>query len=337
MSDLIDDIVGEVPETDEVETQDTEVVEVEEEPTQDAEETVEQEEPEKTDAEKERDGLYAAFKEEKGKRQEMERSYQETKGRLDQLTQTINQVLSERQKPVEKKQEPETPKPVSVDYDEEGNAFVPPDQFQKLIEMEIQKRLGPYQKATEQHDQYLGEMRQRNDAQSRYEAELNAVLSESDEFQESFPKVQRAHDFLNQMLTQSMQNQYGKVFQINGDQALDYLESITGAEDAFKERFPEMSVEETLRAFDSKRGLRKALKMAAPKQKQTDESEKAKTLQKLSQKPKTLGAVPNRKNAEDETFDSIIAALKDADAMDLMNMSDEQARKLDAAARRLEE
>lgn len=266
---------------------------------------------------REKDGLLKGIQEERKKRQEF-------KGRLDQLTSTVNAILEQRTKGAadltgeQKKQI----KGITVEFDEDGNAYLPSEKLAAI--------LTPYQRKIMELEERSTATAQQTQQQAEANRVLQQILSEDASYPTAFNSYQKAREWANQKVIEfQMENELRGP--MTGEQALDYVFN-PELETEFNTLFPGADLEAVV--GNSKRAFRKALKSLAPAT-QTDETPIVQTkkpaansqFKKVLNKPSGLGATKNAKGGDLGVTDR----LAELGSQDIMNLSDKEIRALEQA------
>jgi hypothetical protein len=235
---------------------------------------------------KEKQGLLQGVKTERRKRQEIT-------GRLNQLTDTVNNILEQRdtaQEILDSQRAATTPpRGIPVEYGEDGEAFINPSVFEKMIQ--------PYQQKINQLEEEIQISEASQAAQTEADKIKDAIIGEDERFYLANSKYQAARKWVvDQVIDFSRQNGINQT--ITSGQALDFVFD-KPLQDEFLGKFPDLNLVDVVTAEDSQHHFRQMLSNVAgatsmidnigPEPKQDDR------FQKVLQKPSTLGNQANAK------------------------------------------
>lgn len=234
---------------------------------------------------REKDGFMKGMKDERRKRQEFQ-------GRFDQLSQTVNAILEQRTKQATADTgDTKKLKGVPVEFDEDGNAFLPAENMQAM--------LTPYQKKIMELEQRLSATSGQIEQKHEENKVIQQILSEDEQYPTAYRKYQAAREWANQKVIdfQLDNNLQGPM---TPEQALDYVFDET-LETEFTQAFPGADLEAVI--GNSKRAFRKALKSFKVKPTEepiekpiADKKTPDSRFQKVLQKPSGLGNAKNSKS-----------------------------------------
>jgi len=196
---------------------------------------------------KEKHGLLQSAKSERRKRQEIS-------GRLTQLTETVNGILTKRDAAADileqqKPADPTAPKGIPVTITDDGDAFVDPENIQKMIE--------PYQSKINELEQNIQLTKQTATADQEAERVKNAIIGEDERFFTVNSKYQAARKWvLDQVVDFSRQN--GINHELTSGQALDFVFN-KELQSEFGEKFEDMTLVDVVTAEDSQHHFRQML------------------------------------------------------------------------------
>jgi hypothetical protein len=266
------------------------------------------------DAEKQRRGMYNDLKTERRTRQELS-------GQINSLTQTVQQILQQRQAAV-KTPEPEK-QAITFEFNEDGEAYIQKDQLKSLtlpLEQEILNLRAQIQATT-------GHL----DAEAATNAAIQKIVGEDDAFSEALPVYQKARTWANNAVIEwSNLNNINQ--ELTSAQALNYVFDEDMVEE-FGSKFPGVDLEHVVTAQDGEYHFRRTLTniaKALTKEDVKDElpvkkgSEKFK---KLLAKPTGLGTSTNKGVASK----SILDVSESLSGLDALELSDAQVRALERA------
>jgi predicted nucleic acid-binding Zn-ribbon protein len=262
--------------------------------------------------EKERHGLLQDVKSERRKRQNMS-------GQLDQLTNTVNGILSTRQQlAADPNIQTVDDSGIPVDFDEDGDGTVRKDAIKDL--------LTPYEQEIKQLKEQLEHTNSMNAAQREAENVKRSIIGEDERFEIASRKYDSARRWVTDQVTDfARQNNIGRA--LTSGEALDYVFD-ADSESAFKEKFPGLRIEDIVTAEDSQRHYRNTLSHIADVLNPESPDEKLDgRFQKVLRKPSGLGNQQNAKGGE-LTVAEKVGSLETQDIMDL---SDAQIAALERA------
>jgi hypothetical protein len=272
------------------------------------------------EAEKQRRGMYNDLKSERRTRQELS-------GQINSLTQTVQQILQQRQAAV-KMPEPEK-QAITFEFNEDGEAYIQKDQLKALtlpLEQEILNLRAQIQATTGQLD-----------AEAATSAVIQKIASEDDAFSEALPVYQKARTWANNAVIEwSNLNNINQ--ELTSAQALNYVFDQDLVKE-FESKFPGIDLEHVVTAQDGEYHFRRTLKNIAKALTKEDVREElpakkgSEKFKKLLAKPTGLGAATNKGVASKSILD-VSESLSGLDALDL---SDAQAKALERALHKEEQ
>lgn len=266
------------------------------------------------EAEKQRRGMYNDLKSERRTRQELS-------GQINSLTQTVQQILQQRQAAV-KMPEPEK-QAITFEFNDDGEAYIQKDQLKALtqpLEQEILNLRAQIQATTGQLD-----------AEAQTNAVIQKIASEDDSYSEALPVYQKARAWANNAVVDwSSLNNIN--YELTSAQALNYVFDKDLVEE-FESRFPGIDLEQIVTAQDGEYHFRRTLKNIAQSLTKEDVKEElpkkqgSEKFKKLLAKPTGLGAATN-KGVSSKSILDVSDSLSGLDALDL---TDAQAKALERA------
>jgi chromosome segregation ATPase len=161
--------------------------------------------------EKEKQGLLKGVKEERRKRQEL-------KGRLDEVTTTVNHILTTKEELAAQQLEAKTAEAnvngIPVEFTDDGDAFVPTDKLTALTS-QYEEKIKDLEDKLEQVD---GAASQRAEAQNT----INSIVGENEAFGPAYGKYQSARKWVEDKVIdfQRLNNIQGA---LSSGQALDHV------------------------------------------------------------------------------------------------------------------
>ena len=267
---------------------------------------------------KEKAGLLKGVKAERSKRQEIN-------GKLTQLTETVNGLLTNRdsvaKKVITDAAAANKAKGVPVTWTEEGEGFIKTEVLDEV--------LNPYKNEILNLKQQLEITNNRTSADSEAEKVRRAIVGEDERYDKAYSKYQAARRWVVDQVAD-----FAKVNDITqsltSGEALDNVFD-SDAEAEFESEFPGIDLERIVTAEDSKRHFRNTMSSVAEAMTPSeDDALKAKPdsrFQKVMRKPSGLGTGQNAKAGEVSVMDKLDALTVD----DLTNIDDATADKLLAA------
>lgn len=273
---------------------------------------------------KERDGLYAATKAERSKRQAVS-------NRLEQLEGAVSNILSERQKKgmesltVSQTSEA-TKKGLPVVYDDDGNAFVDQNAVTNLI--------SPYEKKITELEDKLQQTSNDNAASSAAEKVRQSIIGEDERYGSANSRYRAARKWVEDVVFDfTKENGINK--SLTSGEALDYVFDKTLRHE-FKDKFKDLDIVDIVTAEDSQDHFRRMLNNISsimnPKNDTKTTPRMDSRFQKVLEKPSSLG---NKANAKAGQL-SIMDKLDNLSTKDIMDLSDSEIETLMKAVHREE-
>lgn len=264
--------------------------------------------------EKEKNGLLQDVKSERRKRQDMS-------GRLAQLTDTVNGVLSTRQQLAADPLSMPGSKPagIPVEFDDDGDG--------QISTAAIQNLLTPYEQEIQNLKLQLQQTSSSHDAQREAENIKRSIIGEDERFDTASRKYDSARRWVVDQVTDfAQQRQIGRA--LTSGEALDYVFD-DRLENEFKAQFPELRLDDIVTAEDSQRHYRNTLSHIAealtPKENNSPTMDGR--FQKVLNKPSGLGNTTNAKGGELSIAEKVGNLATD----DIMSLSDAQIAALHRA------
>lgn len=267
----------------------------------------------------EKKGLYKELKGERQKRQELT-------GRLEQLTGTIQQIIDSRSKSSKEDGTAETKKVkgIPVEFTEDGDALIPQDALASITK--------PYEEKISALEKYLQSANHSQQKEKAADELINRLVSEDDRYPDAYRAYQKARTWVNDRVIDWMEENNLEGEMTSG-QALDYVVD-NDMEKEFTNRFPGLDIERVITAEDSQRLFRRMLENVASTFDDDQTTTKTKTdtrdeskVKKLMKKPSGLGSSSNAKAGDL----SVIDKAADLTTDDIMGMSDKQIAELEKA------
>jgi hypothetical protein len=263
--------------------------------------------------EKEKNGLLQDVKAERRKRQDMS-------GRLSQLTDTVNGILSTRQSLAT---DPTTipdkrSAGIPVEFDDDGDGVIPKDAIAEM--------LTPYEEEIENLKLQLQQSNSAQDAQREAENIKRSIIGEDERFLTASRKYDSARKWVVDQVTDFAQ-QNGVQRALTSGEALDYVFD-DRLEGEFKAMFPELRLDDVVTAEDSQRHYRNTLSHIADALNQTPDGPPVDSrFQKVLNKPSGLGSTTNAKGGELTIAEKVGSLATE----DIMNLTDAQIEALQKA------
>lgn len=275
---------------------------------------------------KERRGLFKDLKHERKIRQDMS-------SQMQNLNAVVNQISQQRQAAQNAGDAgAQTPRDITVEFDEEGEAKIPTDKLMEMIVKPLEEKINSLtnhvQSTTVQNQQI-------NQAQEL----MNEIISEDERFSDAQQVYKKARGWLEEQVIEFQKaNNIGGV--VTPGEALDYIfdEDLT---EEFGEMFPKVDMESVLMAEESPSGrfYRKALAGIAdvihPAKEEKEEISMQKAAQqkkfkKVLEKPNGLGQSASKQGK------SVLDVAGNLSSLDALTLSDGQVDALMTALEREE-
>lgn len=276
------------------------------------------------DLNKEKHGLLAGVKAERTKRQEIT-------GKLSQLTDTVNGLLSNRetatQQTIAEAAEAGKPKGLPVTWTEGGEGFIETEKMDEI--------LNPYKDKILDLEDQIQRTNSRATADSEAEKVRRAIVGEDERYTPAYNKYQAARKWVVDQVTDFAKANNAQRALTSGE-ALDYVFDGNDSEAEFKSAFPGLNLEDIVTAEDSKRHFRNTMSNMAdamtPGESQDPNAKPDSRFQAVLNKPSGLGDSANAKGGNLSVMDKLnsltpsdIAGLDDATAAKLLKaIADEE-------------
>jgi len=267
---------------------------------------------------KEKAGLLKGVKAERSKRQEIS-------GKLSQLTETVNGLLSSREAAAKSVVDDAagSAKGLPVTWTEDGEGFIDTDKLDEV--------LNPYKNEILNLKQQLEQTNSRAAADTEAEKVRRAIVGEDERYDKAYSKYQAARKWVvDQVADFANRNNVQRA--MTSGEALDYVFDEGDALTEFESAFPGMNIEDIVTAEDSKRHFRNTMGRVAdalnPSEDLNPNVKKADSrFQKVLNKPSGLGSTTNAKAGNLSVMDKLASLT----SSDLMEMDDATVAKLEAA------
>lgn len=260
--------------------------------------------------EKEKQGLLKATQEERRKRQE-------TRGRLDQITTTLNSMLDQREQLIaqsQRQKDEATLKGIPVEYDDDGDGYI--------ADEGVRKMMTPHEEKIAALEAELAATRQGVQAQQEYNETVAALVGENEAYEPAHRQYKTARKWISDRVADwSYQN--GWQGPMNSAEALtNVIDDNFEAE--FAERFPGMDAFTVTVAEDSPKHFRRMLAQTAKSLTDIEPAPKDSRFQRVIQKPSSLGKSANAKGNQS----SLSEKLGNLSATDLLGFGDAEIEAL---------
>jgi hypothetical protein len=246
------------------------------------------------------------------------------------LSKTIQEIIQQRQA-VQTAEPAKTFNGIPLEFDENGDAFIPQDKLVGLTKP-LQDKIDNLQKS-------MASTRGHLEQQAAAQAAINNVLSEDERYPDVWPVYQKARAWANEAVVDWQQeNEVHGV--IKSNDALKYIFD-SKLQSEFNKQFPGLSLEAVVTAEDGDYFLKRTLagiadavfaeeeEAVVPTKKLASKSSK---FSKVLNKPNGLGASANKSGSQK----SIIDTAESLSSLDALDLSDAQAEALLRALEREE-
>jgi len=266
---------------------------------------------------KENHGLLTTVKKERGKRQNSD-------GRLDQLTSTVNDIISQnKNEAADSKPTAEANDGLRVLYNDDGEPYLPTESLNSLMTQQ--------QEEINQLKEALQITASNNTAQLEADREKMAIVGKNEAFGSVYTKYQTARKWIETAVDQWQVNTGNQGKQVMSGYALDNIFD-TDLREQFKTEFPDMDIADVITAEDSYYHFENMLTKGIPSTDDTTATIKPDSrFQQVLNKPSTLGKTANAK-----TEPTITERAGNLSASEIGNLSDAQVAALEKAMRQEE-
>jgi hypothetical protein len=270
--------------------------------------------------EKEKQGLLKGVKEERRKRQEL-------KGRLDEVTTTVNHILTTKEELAAQQLEAKTAEAnvngIPVEFTDDGDAFVPTDKLTALTS-QYEEKIKDLEDKLEQVD---GAANQRAEAQNT----INSIVGENEAFGPAYGKYQSARKWVEDKVIdfQRLNNIQGA---LSSGQALDHVFD-DDMKQEFESTFENIDLVDVITAEDSIHHFRTMLSNMAEAMTPKSDNKPDSRFQQVLKKPSGLGKSANAKGGETPLSERA----GNMSATDILSLSDEQIAALERSLLKEEE
>jgi hypothetical protein len=248
--------------------------------------------------------------------QEERRKRQEIKGRLDQVTTTVNSILEQRENLAAQNLEPQAQKDkdavegITVEFTEAGDAFIPSEKLSAFT--------SKYEDEIATLKEELASTRETQTSSQEYQQAVDAMIGEKAEYAAAHRSYQTARKWISDVVADwSLNNNVNRP--LNSGEALTHVLNDEVAEE-FKQRFPELDMVTVTTAEDSPWHFKTMLAKTAESLNSIETEPTNSRFRQVINKPSSLGKSANAKGGEV----SLAEKLASLSATDIMNLKDEQ-------------
>jgi hypothetical protein len=269
--------------------------------------------------EKEKQGLLKGVQDERRKRQEM-------KGRLDQVTTTVNSILEQREKletQTQSQKDEDTIEGIGLVMNDDGEYVLPKKALDDVV--------SPYQQKIEELEQELAMTKTDVQSNREYDNAVAAMVGEKPEYDPAFRQYKTARKWVSDQIANWSYNN-GVQRALNSGEALSYAIDEEMVSE-FNERFPGMDITTVVTAEDSPWHFKTMLQKTAESLDSIEPAPKDSRFRKVMQKPSSLGKSANARGGEE----SLTEKVGGLSASDIMNLDDRQIEALSRFMREDEE
>ena len=271
------------------------------------------------DLEKEKQGLLKGVKDERRKRQEL-------KGRLDEVTSTVNHILTTKEEQAAQsldKQVEATVNGIPVEFTEDGDAFLPTEKITAIT--------SPYEDKIQELEDKIEQLGAGADQRAEAQSTINSIVGENENYGAAYSKYQTARKWVEDKVIdfQRMNNIQGT---LSSGQALDHVFN-DELKQEFESTFESIDLVNIITAEDSKHHFREMLSNVAESTTPKPDNKPDSRFQKVLQKPSGLGKSANAKGGETPLSERAGTMSTE----DIMGLSDEQIAALERSLLKEEE
>lgn len=261
--------------------------------------------------EKEKQGLLRGVKDERRKRQEL-------KGRLDEVTSTVNHILTTREEAAAQELEKTVEAKVNgipVEFTEDGDAFLPTEKITEIT--------SPYEEKIQDLETKLEQLSSAGDQRVEAQNTINSIVGEDETFAPAYGKYQSARKWVEDKVIdfQRSNNIQGT---LSSGQALDHVFN-DELKQEFTSTFENIDLVNVITAEDSQHHFRSMLSNVAEAMTPKPDNQPDSRFQKVLQKPSGLGKSANAKGGELPLSERA----GNMSATDLLALSDDQIEALE--------
>jgi hypothetical protein len=271
--------------------------------------------------EKEKQGLIKGVQDERRKRQEM-------KGRLDQVTTTVNSILEQREQlaaqPSQAQSDRDTVEGIVLPMNEDGEYYLPKNAMQEII--------GPYQQRIEEVEQELAIARGEQASSREYDQAVQAMVGKKPEYDQAHKVYRTARQWVSKKVADWSYNN-GVQRQLNSGEAMSYAITPDVVEE-FGREFPGVDIGAIVTAEDSPWHFETMLERTSAALADIQPTPPTDSrFRRVIDKPSTPGKSANAQGGEP----SLMEKVGGLSAEDLMNLDDTKVEALTRFLREDEE
>ena len=259
-------------------------------------------------------GLIKDLQKERGKRQQ-------TQGRLEQVTETVNSILEAREQLLSGAQgsvenAEKVLNGIPVEFTESGEAFVPAEKLAAFTSR--------YEDEIAALKEQLANTSTAVQANTEYQQIIDGIVGEKDEYAPAYRRYKAARKWANDKVIEftTDNNIQGS---LNSGQALDFVFSNPSLAKEFEATFPGMDLPSVVTAEDSRWHLKRVLESIVEANEKTAVPVRDSRFQRVINKPSTFGRSADAKGGQL----SITEKVGNLSATDIMNLSDAQIEALE--------
>jgi hypothetical protein len=250
------------------------------------------------------------------------RKRQQTEERLDKLTDTVENILSQKKEVDTSGVKPKGSTKVVLDYDDDGNPVLEVDKL-PLGDGELKERIANLEALLQASVQ----QQQNTEDSNRV---IQAIVGEDERYGSAYNKYQNARKWVEDKVVEFQEENNIQGFMSSG-QALDHVFG-EDLEDEFKKTFPAMDLERVVTAEDSQRHFRNTLAhiAGASESQSADDVEAGNRFKKVLAKPSNLGGAANQKGADL----TVVERLSNLTSEDIIGLNDADVARIERALAR---
>ena len=227
------------------------------------------------------------------------------KGQLDTVTETVNSILSQREKNDEALVKTSSADDkIVVDITEDGDAFIPKERLNDMV--------APFQDRINLLEQQLKRTTEQSASNRESDQLIQSLVGEDDRYAPAYNKYQAARKWVNDKVI-DFQQENNIQGQLTSGQALTHVFN-DASENEFQKAFPGLDLASVTTAEDSTWHFKRMLKSTADAL--TPNHEPDQRFRQVMQKPSGLGKSANAKAGEISLTERV-GKLSTTDIMDL--------------------
>lgn len=264
---------------------------------------------------REKKGILAAKQEEKRKRQNLE-------GRVDQITDTINDMLTRRDQLLLEPQSAHDKKElekIKFKYDDEGDPYLEPSQLDFIT--------NKYEEKISALEEELAQSQLLQTSNQQYNQLVDSIVGKKPEYQNTYRKYRAARKWVDDKLSEYLLD-VGRSKPLTSGEALGQAID-QNFKTEFDAEFPGLDMLTIVTAEDSPWHFEQMLTVNTERLNELQPAPSDSRFRRVMNKPSTLGGSANAKGGELSPLERIGSL----SAEDLMNMTDEQASALERQIR----